>query len=85
MPRSSAKLGLLSLAIMAVLAVGCTHASKGGYSRFVQGNVPDYDRVWKDLNRPPDESLHHFIARVRRLAATATKPASDAGPVARGD
>jgi hypothetical protein len=55
MPRSSAKLGLLSLAIMAVLAVGCTHASKGGYSRFVQGNVPDYDRVWKDLNRPPDE------------------------------
>src|SRR4051794_38951347 len=74
----AARLGPVALA--AGMAVGCAHASKGGYSRFVQGNVPDYDGVWKDLNRPPDESLHHFVARVRRLAATATKPASTLAP-----
>jgi tetratricopeptide (TPR) repeat protein len=66
--------GLTVLAVVAALGAGCAHAPKtGGYSRFVQGNVPDYDGAWKDLNRPPDESLHHFIARVRRLAAT-TRP-----------
>jgi tetratricopeptide (TPR) repeat protein len=60
------------LALFASLAGGCAHApANAGYGRFVKGNVPDYDAAWKELTRPPDESLSHFVARVRRLAATA--------------
>lgn len=71
MPQTSTSRRLLVLALVASLAGACAHAPRGGYSRFVKGNVPDYEAAWKELNRPPDESLRHFIARVRRLAATA--------------
>jgi tetratricopeptide (TPR) repeat protein len=72
--QSGSRILACAIALAASLAGACAHAPSSGYSRFVKGNVPDYDGAWKDLNRPPDESLGHFIARVRRLAAT-TRPA----------
>jgi tetratricopeptide (TPR) repeat protein len=75
---------LLALAFAASLAGACAHGpATGGYSRFVKGNVPDYDGAWKELNRPPDESLQHFIARVRRLAAS-TRPSKAIVPSLEG-
>ena len=62
--------------VLAWTSVGCAHSRGSTQSRFVRGSVPDYEAAWRELNRPPEESLSAFIERVRRLSAAARVPRS---------
>jgi tetratricopeptide (TPR) repeat protein len=78
--RRRRRLVLASVVALSSLLVGCAHSGRTGTtSRFVKGNIPDYEAAWRELNEKPEESLQHFIARVRRLAAAA-RPARTISP-----